>query len=373
MSSRPMETASATSEMGRREREPRRTDVAVPRWLLWSVAVGWRVAFLAVLAVGVAYALSRLWLVVMPVFAALLIAAVLEPVVRAVERRGLPPLAATWLVLLVVGLVLGAAVWGFGPRVAEELSALPEAVDEALDDGRSWLTQGPLDISEADLDRWIEQAEDALSDNRRQLIGGLLSYAVVALHLIAGTLMTIVLAFFFIKDGPRMVDWVLEQLPDDRRDRMSEIGRRSWSTVSGYVLGSALNGLVEATLKAIGLLVLGVPLVLPLALLTFFGGFLPFVGAILAGAVAALVALATEGPVTALLVVALSVAIQNIEGDLLQPLIMGKVVKLHPVVVLVVIATAGILLGLPGAFLAVPVAATAANVIGYLREQADTG
>ncbi|MBW3615769.1 MAG: AI-2E family transporter, partial [Actinobacteria bacterium] len=297
----------------------------------------------------------------------------LSPPVRWLEHRRLPSLVATWAVFLAVATVFTAAFMLFGAQVAEEVTELPGAIDEAVGDGRSWLVDGPLDLDKADVERWVERAQEAIGGNRQRIFSGALSYAFAALHLVAGLLMTLVLAFFFVKDGPRMVDWTLDQFgPSARRD-VAEIGRRTWSTITGYIQGSALDGLVEAILKAIALLILGVPLVIPLAVLTFFGGFIPFVGALLAGAVSALVALATQGPLAALVVVGVSVAIQNIEGDVLQPLIMGKVIKLHPVVVLVSVTTAGLLLGLPGAFLAVPVVASAANVIGYLRHERDAG
>lgn len=350
-------------------RDDRANDPAVPRWLGASVAVGWRVALLGILIIGAGMVLSQLWIVVIPLVIGLGVAAVLGPPARYLERRGLPPLAAAWLVFLAAGTVVGAAGWLFGPRIVAEMSALPDALDDAIDEGRSWLVDGPFDISERDLDRWIADAEDAANDNRSTLVNGAFRYAVGALQLVAGAVMTVVIAFFFVKDGPRMVDWLIEQVPADRRATAAGMGARAWATLTGFIRGSALNGLVEACITAVGLLLLGVPLVVPLAVLTFLGGFLPLVGALLAGVLATAVALAANGPVTAAAVAILFVAVQNIEGDVLQPLIMGKAIKLHPVVVLVSITAGGVLLGLPGALLAVPVVATAVNVVGYLREQ----
>ena len=340
----------------------------VPVWLSASVAIAWRVSFLALVVLAVVFALSRVWLVVLPIVVALLITSVLSPPVRWLERHRVPSLAATWLIFAAVAAALGVALLVFGQRVADEVTNLPDRFDDAVDEGRSWLTDGPLDMNEDDIDRWVERAQETISGSQEGILSGVLSYAFAAVHLVAGGLMTLVLAFFFVKDGPHMVSWILHQFDGSLRRDIAEVGGRIWWTLTGYIRGSALDGLVEAILKAIGLMILGVPLVIPLAVLTFFGGFIPFVGALVAGAVSALVALATEGPVTALLVVALSVVIQNVEGDLLQPLIMGKVIKLHPVVILVSVTTAGVLLGLPGAFLAVPTVASASNVVGYLRD-----
>ncbi|MBW3555767.1 MAG: AI-2E family transporter [Actinobacteria bacterium] len=333
------------------------------------MAIGWRLSFLVLVVLALGFALSRLWLVVLPVAVALLIAAVLSPPVRWLERRRVPSLLATWAIFLAVGTALIATFMLFGAQIGQEVADLPGAVDEVVEDGRSWLTDGPLAMSEGQVDHGIQRAREAIAGNRQRILSGAVSYASAALHVAAGGLMALVLAFFFVKDGPRMVDWTLDQFDAPARETVREIGRRTWSTITGYIRGSALDGLVEAVLKAVALLVLGVPLVAPLAVLTFFGGFIPFVGAVLVGGVSALVALATKGPLVALAVVGVSVVIQNIEGDLLQPLIMGKVIKLHPVVVLVSITTAGLLLGLPGAFLAVPVVASAANVVGYLRHE----
>lgn len=346
------------------EPRPRRE---VPDSLIWLVAIAWRVAFLLVAAGAVVLALARVRVIVLPVVVALLLATVLAPPAQWLRRRGVPALAATWLVFLAAGVVLGVIVAYIVPTVAGELDDVASAVDDSVEQVQAWLTDGPLELSEDQVDRWVERAEDELRANRGRIVSGVLSGAVLFFELVAGALLTLVLTFFFVKDGPRMVSWALAQVHGQARDDLREVGRRVWDTLGGYVRGSTLDGAVEAALKAIGLLVLGVPLVLPLAVLTFFGGYLPFAGAIASGLVAAAVALVAEGPVTALLVVALSVVIQNVEGDLLQPLIMGKVVKLHPVVILVSITTALAIGGLVGAFLAVPTVASAANVAGYFR------
>ena len=179
----------------------------------------------------------------------------------------------------------------------------------------------------------------------------------------------LVITFFFVKDGKQMWEWVTKHFDDSRRKDVREIGMRSWATLGAYIRGTALIALVDAVLIGIALIIVGVPLVVPLMLITFIGGFFPVVGAFTAGLVAVLVALASGGFFDALIIGAVITLIQQLEGDLLQPLILGRAVKLHPVVVLLSLTAGGILAGVAGAFLAVPTAAVAATIGNYLRNR----
>lgn len=341
----------------------------VPDWLAWLVAITWRVVFLALAAYLAVVALARVRTIVLPVIVALLITTILAPPARWLERRGLPPLAATWAVFLGAAAVAAGVVASIVPQVAGQASQLGDSLSETVEEARTWLVDGPLGLSEERLEEWASRAGEEFERNRDRLIGGALAGAVLVAEIIAGALIAVVLTFFFVKDGRRMWEWLLSQIHGDARRDLAAAGERAWSTLGNYIKGSTIDGLVEAALIAVVLLVLGVPLVLPLAILTFLGGYLPFVGAIVAGAAAASVALVSEGPFAALVVVAAAVVIQNIEGDVLQPLIMGKAVKLHPAVVLVSITAAATVAGLAGAFLAVPTVAVAVNVAGYFRHE----
>lgn len=345
----------------------------IPPALVWVVGVAWRAAFLMLLAGLAIVGLYRLRVVVIPVVVGLMIASVLSPAVRRLERHHVPPLVATWLVFLVViGAMAGVGAWA-GPRVFDQFRDLGPALSGSLDQVTGWLTHGPFHFSQSQIDRWATDARDALSANRQQLIHGLFSGARLVVDVATGALLSAVLAFFFVKDGPRMSEWVAGQLAGRTRRDAREAGRRAWKALGAYIRGSSIDGLIEASLKAIGLLVLGVPLVAPLALLTFFGGYLPFVGAILAGTASTSVALVAKGPGTALMVALLSFGIQIVEGHLLQPLVMRSAVKLHPTVVLVAITTGAALAGILGAFLAVPSVAVAVAVGDYFLHERRTG
>jgi predicted PurR-regulated permease PerM len=184
-------------------------------------------------------------------------------------------------------------------------------------------------------------------------------------------LLSLVLTFFFVKDGERFARAFLRRVPSHRRDEARELLRRVWSTLSGYMRGTATNGVVNGTLMTVGLAILGVPLALPLGLLTFFGAFFPVVGAIVTGLLAALIALVAKGPVTAIIVVALTIAIHQIEGYLVGPLVLGRAVRLHAVVVLLALAIGGVLAGIVGALLAVPTAAVIATTYDYYHPPPD--
>jgi putative heme transporter len=183
----------------------------------------------------------------------------------------------------------------------------------------------------------------------------------------------LVTLFFFLKDGQRLTDGVISTAPPRHRRRLTEVAQRAWDTVGSYFRGQLLVALVDAVFIGIGLLILGVPLALPLAVLIFFGGLFPIVGAVTTGALAVLVALADAGPVTALIVLGLVLLVQQLESNVLEPLILGHVISLHPLVILLAITTGAVTLGILGAFLAVPVTATIARIIDYVREDQPEG
>jgi predicted PurR-regulated permease PerM len=178
-----------------------------------------------------------------------------------------------------------------------------------------------------------------------------------------------VLTFFFVKDGGRITAWALDLVSESRANDARAIGRRAWEVLSGYIRGTAINGLVNATVLALGLWILGVPLVIPIALLTFVGSFVPLVGAIVSGALAAGVAIASRGVAAALIVVGLTVVIHHLEGYLVGPFVLGRAVRLHPVAVLLVLSVGTVLGGVVGAFLAVPTASVLLAVNEHYRQK----
>ena len=326
---------------------------------------------LLLVAAGVAllgYVLVQLRLVVLPVLAALFLATVLMPVCDFMRRR-VPGALAALLTILAAVLVLAGLSALLAPPVADELGDLEASFREGLAEVGSTLEN--VGISQADIDDAIDNGLQTLEDNSGPIGQGVVSGALLVVEVIAGLLLGLVLLFFFLKDGSRIWSWLVDLLPSRHREDAQEVGRRGWSTLGHYLRGVALVALFDAVVIGVALAVLGVPLVLPLAVLTFFSAFFPLVGAVTAGFVAALVALVSEGVVTALIVVAVITAVQQLEGDVIYPVVVGRIIELHPVAILLVLTAGAVMAGVIGALFAVPVAAVTWTAVKYFRGEAD--
>lgn len=332
-----------------------------------TAGLSWR--FLLIVAAGwvILWLLVRLRLVVLPVIAALFITALLGPLAHRLRRRGVPNLAATWLVIVGMLLLFVGVFAAIAPSVGDELDDVGASARAGFEDVLDLLADSPLELSRDDVNRYLDQAVEQVSANRDKITAGVVSGATKAVEFVTQLFLTLVLLFFFVKDGPAMFRWFEGQFPQRNRKHVRAIGERAAASISGYLRGTAVIALVDAVLIGIVLVVVGVPLVVPLAVLTFFGAFFPLIGAVAAGIVAALVALVTSGVVDALIVGAAILVIQQVEGDVLQPLVMGKAVSLHPVAILLALTAGAILAGIVGAFLAVPVAAVVASIGNYVK------
>ena len=316
----------------------------------------------------VVYALVKLRVVVLPVIVALFLSTLLAPPANRLVRQGWPRLVATLTVLVAGVAIIAGLFFLLAPQVTSEIGTLSSGLRAGSEQALNWLVDGPLNLTQSQVDRYIDQAAQQLQDSSA-LTSGVLAGAIKIGEVIAGLVLTVVLVFFFVKDGEAMFGWTTSRFREPTRTRLMEAGQRIWTTLGAYVRGTALVALVDGVLIAIALLLIGVNLVVPLAVLTFFGGFFPLVGAVVAGAVAALVALVTNGPLDALLVAGSITIIQQIEGDVLQPLVLARAVKLHPVVILLALTAGGVLAGIAGAFLAVPVTATATVIGSYIKAE----
>ncbi len=325
---------------------------AVPEWLGRLGAVGWRVLVGAGLVWVGAQLVVRLRLIVLPLLIALLIAAALHPPAAWLQRRGWPPLLATWTVLLATLGALAGVGWLIVPGLAGDLAEVGDALRVAYEDVRGWLVDGPLGLDAGTLDS-VEAAVADRFGSGSELIGG----ATLVLEVGAGVVLAIVAAFFYVKDRELMTGALLRAAPDRWRARIESAFESGWNVLGRYLVGVVVVGTADAVLIGIGLALIGVPLVVPLMVLTFLGGFFPMVGALLAGAVAALIALATGGLGDALLVVALTTAVQQIDGDVIAPLVYSRAIDLHPLAIIVALTAGGVVGGVLGAFLAVPVVA----------------
>ena len=348
--------------------EGNRSPVRVPRWLDQSTAVAWRLLVLAAAIYVTAVMLDRLLVVVVPLVVAAMLTTVLAPPARWLRDHGWPPALATWAVFLVAFLVAAGLIAWLIPTFSNQFDSLQKSADSGISEIKHWLITGPLQLGKHQVNHDINQLGDELSTRA----GGLaVQGATLLLELLVGLLLSLVTCFFLIKDGERITDAALRLAPSDRTTEFRILGLRSWATLTGYVRGTTINGLVNGAVMGIGLAILGVPLALPLAVLTFFGAYFPIVGSVVTGAIAALVALAALGPVTALVVIGLTVLVHNLEGYLVGPFVLGRAVHLHPLAVLLALAAGGVIAGIVGAFLAVPVTAVAVTIFGYYRQGDD--
>jgi predicted PurR-regulated permease PerM len=351
----------------------------VPPALAWLAAWSWRLLVVVAAAGLVVYLLILLKVVVIPVIIALFLATLLVPLVLRLERHGWPHLGAVLAVFAGAVLALAAIVAGFVPLIGNELGTLGDRIDQGIKEVNEFVASRPFGLSEEDLNRYLDQARQQLRENSSGITRGAVRGATLLGEVLTGLILTLFLTFFFVKDSERFTRWILDFAGDARAGHLREVGRRSATALSGYLRGQATVGLVDGFFIGLGLVILGVPLAVPLAFLTFVAAFLPLVGAFVAGALAALVALVTKGFATALIVVGITVLVQQLEGHLLAPLLLGRAVALHPVVIILALAAGGILGGIVGAFLAVPIAAVVTAAGTYLRggepvgEPADPG
>ena len=322
----------------------------------------WRVVLLAGVALLVWQVLAALSLLVIAVFAAALLAALLQPAVGGLCRLRAPRPLST-LVVFLGGLgVLGLLVWFVVEQLVTNLPSLTGGVEAGVAQVRTWLVNGPLDLT-------ARQVEQAVGQTTARLRGALtedaLATAVMVAEVLSGIALTLFLLYFFLYDGARVWAWVAHLFPRSVERDVQEAGQQAWDTLTGYIRGTVIVASIDGVLIGLALVVLGVPLAVPLGVLTFLGAFIPLAGATATGALAVLVALVSNGVTTALLVAAAVLAVQQIEGNLLAPLIVGAAVNLHPVAIVLLVTAGTLLAGVAGAVIAVPLAAVTNRVLTY--------
>lgn len=329
---------------------------------LWLIVI-------AVVVIGAVRLASTLRLVVLPTFLALILATLLAPPVAWLRRRGWPrAVAALAAVAAFLLLFVGLGAW-LGPAVGGQLGELGVQLTAGLREVERWLVEGPLDLSQQQVSAAGNQLVETVRGNVGTLAQTALSGAGVVLAVIAGLVLAVVVLFFFLKDGDEMWSWVQGLVPRAHREEFREAGERAWTALAAFLRGQTLIALFDATFIGLGLVITGVPLALPLAAIVFFSTYVPYLGAIVAGTAAVLVALVTQGFGTALIVLAIVLVVWQVEGNVVYPLIMGRALHVHPVVLLLGIVAGGVLAGVTGAIIATPVLAATSGVFAYLREQ----
>ena len=346
----------------------RRREAAVAAAFARVATVSLRFLLVVAAVVVLGYLAGKLWVVLFPVLLGLLLATVLWPPVRALRKRGAPPALAAVGVLLVALLLLFAVVGGLAPQVTGQAQEIADQVTAGLGELQKGLTGPPLNLGEERIGGAVDNVIGELQANAQNIAARVLTGAAAAGSAVLTGLLALVLCFFYLKDGPKFLPWLGGLVGPRAAPHVAAIAQRSWVTLSGFIKAQAAVGFVDAVFIGIGLAVLGVPLALPLAVLVFFGAFIPIIGAVVTGALAALVALVTSGPTSALIVIALVLVVQQLEGNVLQPILVGRTLDLHPAVVILAVTAGGTLAGISGAFLAVPVVSVLAVAVRYARQ-----
>jgi len=316
-----------------------------------------QVIIVLVIVIGIVFAASTISVVTIPVLIALIIASAMHPVVSWLRRHRVPSLVATLIVLLGVLAVLGLVGWLIVVAVENQWSDLQKSAVDGFQQLQGWVTSLPFSISDKQIDDATKTATDFVTSAK--FGSGALAGASATANFLTGLVLMIVVLFFFLKDGPKIWEFLLRPFTGTRYARARRVGDRVVSTLGGYVRGTATVAAVDAIGIGVSIAIVGVPLALPLAVVVFITAFIPIVGATAAGILAALVALVTLGPVQALIVVGIVVLVNQLEGNLLQPVLMGRTLQLHGLVILVGLTAGTVLAGITGAVMSVPLLAAA--------------
>jgi putative heme transporter len=338
----------------------------IPRGVDTAAAWAWRFLVI-VLATGVlGWLVSYLSVVVVPVVVALLLAALLVPLVSRLQHGRVTRGPATGILLVGMLLFLGAALTLVGQQVVDGFNDLSDQVVRGLQQIEDWLRTGPLNLSDAQLTRLLDEARNVVTSSNEQIVSSATSLGTALGNLVAGIFIVLFSLFFFLYDGERIWTFITRLFPREARQRVDSSGRVAWTSLTAFVRATVVVAFVDAVGIVLIALVLGVPLAFPIGVLVFLGAFVPIVGALVSGIVAVLVALVAHGPLIALLMLGGVLLVQQVESHLLQPFLLGRAVRVHPLAVILAVAAGVLVAGVVGALVAVPVVASLNAVVRHL-------
>jgi predicted PurR-regulated permease PerM len=359
--------AAGQNDNGRRPPVAGPDEGELPHGLRLAAEWSWRMLVIVAAAAVVLWLVGRLRLVLIPLAVALLLAALLTPAVNRLRRYAHFPRTLATATVVVGGLIVVAGTLTL--VITQFVNGFPDLAAKSADGIRqiqAWLRDGPMHLSNQQLGSAADAAQNWLNTHRGTLASGALSTAGTAVEVLASGFLVLFATFFFLRDGGRIWHFMVSLLPAAAREPIARAGEQSWLTLVAYVKATVLVAFIDAVGIGLALLILRVPFALPLAALVFLSSFIPIVGATVSGVVAVLVAVVTRGPLVALLVLIAVVLVQQLEGHVLQPLIMGRAVAIHPLAVIVAIATGVVLAGIIGALVAVPIVAVLNTGIRHL-------
>lgn len=340
---------------------------AVPWGMRVAAEAGWRLLVLAGTVWVLMRVISAVQLVVLAFVAALLITALLQPAVASLRRYGVPRGLATALTAILGFVVMGLIGWFVTWQVMENIDNVSDQVQDGIDELRNWLLNSPFHVTDKQINDIAENLREAVGANTDQITSAGLEGVTVVVEALTGILLAAFSTLFLLYDGKRIWEWTLKLVPAAARPGVAGAGPRAWRTLTAYVRGTVIVALIDAIFIGLGIYFLGVPMAVPLAVFIFLFAFIPLVGAVVSGALAVVVALVTQGVFTAVMSLAVVLAVQQIEGHILQPFILGRAVRVHPLAVVLSVAAGGMVAGIGGAVVAVPLVAVTNTVVGYLR------
>ncbi|MEU6401469.1 AI-2E family transporter [Streptomyces sp. NPDC046985] len=343
---------------------------AVPWGVRVAAEAGWRLLVLAGTLWVLMRVISAVQLVVLAFVAALLVTALLQPTVARLRRYGLPRGPATALTAILGFVVMGLIGWFVTWQVMENIDTLSSQIQDGIDELRKWLLNSPFHVTDKQINQIAKNLRDAIGANTDQITSAGLEGVTVVVEALTGILLTVFSTLFLLYDGRRIWEWTLKLVPAAARPGVAGAGPRAWRTLTAYVRGTVIVALIDAIFIGLGIYFLNVPMAVPLAVFIFLFAFIPLVGAVVSGALAVVVALVTQGVFTAVMVLAVVLLVQQIEGHVLQPFILGRAVRVHPLAVVLTVAAGGMIAGIGGAVVAVPLVAVTNTVVGYLRAYA---
>ncbi|OBK25431.1 AI-2E family transporter [Mycobacterium asiaticum] len=341
-------------------------DDAVSPLVRKAAAWSWRLLVIVGAAVAVLWVVDKLEVIVVPVLLALMLSALLVPAVDWLDKRGLPRGAAVTAVLLAGFAILGGILAFVVTQFMEGLPGLVKQVERSIDSSRRWLIEGPAHVRREQIDNAGNAAIEALRNNQSKLTSGALSTAATVTELVTAAVLVLFTLIFFLYGGRNIWQYVQKIFPAHVRERVHNAGHAGYGALTGYIRATFLVALTDAAGVGAGLAIMGVPLALPLASIVFLGAFVPLIGALVSGLLAVVVALLAKGLLYALLTLGLLIVVNQLEAHVLQPLVMGRAVSIHPLAVVLAISTGGVLAGIVGALLAVPTVAFLNNALQVL-------
>jgi predicted PurR-regulated permease PerM len=341
----------------------------VPSWLQTGAAWSWRLLLLAAALYLVARVISILSIVVVPCTAALLATAMLQPLKARLRRAGLPNLAATWCTLLIGALVLGGLVMLVTNRVNADYPVLLKETRHTTTQVEAWLSGAPFHIKSSNVQTALNNIPSYLSKHKALVEGTVVTGGKIAAEFFGGLVLMIFVMFFLIKDGERIWSWLISGLRGETARRMDRAGHAAWLAVVYYMRGTVAVAAIHGVVIGLTLYIMGAPLVIPLAVLVFLAAFVPLVGLLVAGTLAILVTLAAKGWVAAVILLGVLIIEDQLEGHLLQPQVVGRVIRLHPLAIILSLAVGSVLAGIAGAVVAVPIVAVITRAVPELRRQ----